>query len=250
MERLAVFFALLMASGAVAAATSSLPIPTSEWRAGVDYVIHTPAPVRAAQRGKILVVEAFSYTCIHCYRFEPYIRDWLKTRATEVEFVRVPSQWDAKHQAHARLYYVLHALGRGDLDQAVFDAIHRDKNPLFAGDEQGTRRMQADFATAHGIDRQAFENTYDSEAVKTRLAQAAAYYASYQLLATPGIVIQGRYVTDVSRIISDEVYSQNNEQRAFTRMVGIASYLTSLAKSDISHQNADLTATARKDSDR
>ena len=49
-----------------------------------------------------------------------------------VDFVRIPVIWGPVHRQHAKLFYTLQALGRGDLHTKVFDTIHRQDNLLAA----------------------------------------------------------------------------------------------------------------------
>ena len=43
--------------------------------------------------GKVEVLEVFSAGCPHCYALEPTIRQWLKTKPSYVQYVRVPVMW-------------------------------------------------------------------------------------------------------------------------------------------------------------
>lgn len=45
-------------------------------------------PVKTITGDKIEVRELFWYYCIHCYNLEPLINSWLKTKPSNVEFVR------------------------------------------------------------------------------------------------------------------------------------------------------------------
>ena len=80
-----------------------------------------------------------------------------------IEFVRMPVIWGPPHVQHARLYYTLQALRRGDLHSKVFDAIHQDGDMLAArtSDEQA-RALQLAFLKQHGVTEQQFNAAYDS----------------------------------------------------------------------------------------
>ena len=62
---------------------------------GSDYRrLARPVPVDAAA-GQIEVLEFFSYSCVHCYRFEPVMKDWMKTLPSNVVFKRTPVGFNA-----------------------------------------------------------------------------------------------------------------------------------------------------------
>ncbi len=62
---------------------------------GSDYRrLARPVPVDAAA-GQIEVLEFFSYSCVHCYRFEPVMKDWMKTLPSNVFVKRTPVGFNA-----------------------------------------------------------------------------------------------------------------------------------------------------------
>src|SRR5262245_22453249 len=63
------------------------------WQAGTNYtLIARPQPTNVAG-GKVEINEIFWYGCGHCYKLDPTLEDWKKTKAAYVEFVRVPVVW-------------------------------------------------------------------------------------------------------------------------------------------------------------
>jgi thiol:disulfide interchange protein DsbA len=107
--------------------------------------------------------------------------------------------WGPVHRAHARLYYTLQALQRSDLDKAVFESIHDQKNPMVGNDEQQTYSLQEKFAVAHGISADAFKKAYDSFTVSSNLARAEELTSRYHVDSVPRIIVNGKYVTDVGQ---------------------------------------------------
>ena len=120
----------------------------------------------------------------------------MKNKPEYVEFVRVPVMWGPVHRAHAKLFYMLRALNRADLDQKVFDTIHKDGNMLVSNDEQATRKMQQDFFKANGISAEDFNKAWDSFTVNSGLQRAEQLTERYKVQGVPVIVINGKYVTD------------------------------------------------------
>lgn len=139
--------------------------------------------------GKIEVLEFFFYTCPHCNTIEPMIEKWQKTLPDSVVFKSVPVAFNASMRDMQKLYYTLDALGRLDLQPAVFKAIH----------EQGKDLTQAkniiDWAAAQGMDRQAFTDTFNSFGVQTKVSRADELTKSYHVEGTPTIAVGGRYLT-------------------------------------------------------
>ena len=180
----------------LAAMPAEQQLPGGKWKAGVNYMPLVPAQPTNVPAGKVEVVEAFWYACPHCNALEPFIQSWLKNKPEYIEFVRVPVMWGPVHRAHAKLFYMLRALNRADLDQKVFDTIHKDGNMLVANDEQVTRKMQLDFLKANGVSVEDFNKAWDSFSVSTALQRAEQLGESYKVTGVPMIIINGKYTTD------------------------------------------------------
>jgi thiol:disulfide interchange protein DsbA len=94
-------------------------------------------------------------------------------------------------ELHARAYYTAEALGRLDaLRAAMFDEIHRRGNRL------GTREALAEFFGGFGVDAATFDAAFDSSAVDARMQRAVALNREYRVVATPTLVVAGRYSTN------------------------------------------------------
>jgi thiol-disulfide isomerase/thioredoxin len=63
--------------------------------AGHDYVV-LDAPQRQEVKGRIEVIEYFSWGCPHCYEFYPLLTRWLATLPKDVTFKRVNSVGQAQ----------------------------------------------------------------------------------------------------------------------------------------------------------
>jgi protein dithiol oxidoreductase (disulfide-forming) len=181
----------------LAAMPADQQLPGGKWKAGTNYVPLVPAQPTSVAPGKVEVVEVFWYACPHCNALEPFVQSWLKNKPEYIEFVRVPVMWGPVHRAHAKLFYMLRALKREDLDQKVFDTIHKDGNMLVSNDEQTTRKMQLDFLKANGVSVEDFNKAWDSLTVSTGLQRAEQLTDRYRVNSVPLIVINGKYTTDV-----------------------------------------------------
>jgi thiol:disulfide interchange protein DsbA len=182
----------------LAAMPSDQQLPVGQWKAGVNYTPLVPAQPTSVAPGKVEVVEVFWYACPHCYALEPFMQNWLKNKPDYVELVRVPVMWGPVHRAHAKLFYVLESLGRKDLHEKVFEAIHKEQKMLAANDEATTKKMELDFATANGIKAEDFNKAWDSFTVNSSLQRAEQLTQRYRVEGVPLFVVNGKYTTDVS----------------------------------------------------
>jgi thiol:disulfide interchange protein DsbA len=185
----------------IAALPSAGQLPAGKWVPGTNYKVIAPAQPTDASPGKVEVIEMFWYGCPHCFALDPIIESWRKNKAPYIEFVRVPVMWGEAHRAHARMFYTLQALGKlEELHAAVFNEIQSTGDSLYVpGDEQGTQRVQVQFARAHGVDPTDFLKAYSSFAVQTNLDKADELERRYKIDAVPTIVIDGKYETDVGQ---------------------------------------------------
>jgi len=175
---------------------------STPWRNGVDYITLLPPVVPAhVPQGKIEVVEAFSYECGVCFRFEPSMSRWLASKPEYVEFKRMHVVWRPMHLAHARLFYALKALGRDDLHGEIFNAIHVHENLLFVDeDNDRTFNLQLKFAIDHGVDAAEFTKTYNSEAVNADVEHAREFTRRYLVDSSPTIIVNGKYTSGIARV--------------------------------------------------
>jgi len=175
-------------------------LPAGKWVAGVNYRPLVPAQPTDAAPGKVEVVEVFWYACPHCYALDPFIESWRKSMPAYIEFKRVPVTWQPVHQSHAKLFYALQALGKeAAVHSEVFTEMNDRKNYMFAqGNERETLAAQTAFAKAHGISEADFTNAVNSFTVQTDMAKADDLVHRYRVEGVPLMVINGKYVTDVS----------------------------------------------------
>jgi thiol:disulfide interchange protein DsbA len=185
-------------------ASAALPEST-QWKAGTNYDVISPAEPTTVAPGKVEVLEVFWLGCPHCYALEPYLRAWLKTKPDYVQFVRVPVMWGPIHRAHARLYYALESLGGDELVEKVFTYIHNQEDQtgnesvLASNSQEDTFRQQQAWAVQNGINGDAFEKAYNSFYVNTQLQQADEITNAYQVQGVPFIAVDGKFATDVGK---------------------------------------------------
>lgn len=185
-----------------AAASLLLPAaPAAALTLGKDYrLVNPPQPTATGPRVEVL--EFFWYGCPHCRNLQPPLENWLKTAPADVEFKRVPTAFDASWLQLARTYFALEAMGLvGKLHQDLFAAIH-DQRTL---DPRALARDPAalfDWVGSKGVDRQKFVDTYNSFGVNSRTQRTLALTRNYDINGTPSIVVDGRYLTAPSMVLT------------------------------------------------
>jgi len=151
-------------------------------------------PLRQPQRTEVAankteVIEFFNFACPACYQMHRKIIAWAAKLPADVVFRRVPVGYAKPGWVPlARAFHALEATGDlGRLDTALFDAIHKDRQPLF--DEKAI----TDWMVKHGVESAKFTAAYNSFGVNTRIAQTDRMLISYEVGSVPTVVVDGRY---------------------------------------------------------
>jgi len=156
---------------------------------GQHYERVTP-PQPTASKDKVEVVEMFWYGCPHCYRLEPFVQRWLKTKPANVEFVRLPGVFRPSWEIHARAYYTAEALGVVDkVHVPMFEAIHEQKRNM-----DNEAAIMALFKE-HGVDEKDFKRVFNSFAVETKLRRARDMGGRYGANGVPTLIVNGKFRT-------------------------------------------------------
>lgn len=151
-------------------------------------------PLRQPQRTEVAankteVIEFFSFACPGCYQMHRKIIAWAAKLPGDVVFRRVPAGYaNPGWVPLARAFYALEATGDlSRLDTALFDAIHKERQPLF--DEKAITAWMV----KHGVDGAKFTAAFNSFGVNTRMAQNERMLVSYDVGSVPTVVVDGRY---------------------------------------------------------
>jgi thiol:disulfide interchange protein DsbA len=156
--------------------------------AGHDYVV-LPVPQRQAAKGKIEVIEFFSWGCSHCNEFYPLLNRWLATLPKDVTFTRVPvdlghPEWNTL----VRAYYALQSTGDvARLDPQIFEAIHKEHVSLY--DEKSITA----WVEKHGVNVAKFTEAFHSFSVNTSVGRSENTVVAYRVEAIPMMGVGGRY---------------------------------------------------------
>lgn len=165
---------------------------------GTHYQVIAPA-VPVADPKKIEVVELFWYGCPHCFHMEPLVAEWLKTKATDVDFHRTPAIFAQQWVPHARAFYAAEALGElTKLHRPLFDGLHQDKRRLFDEDSLVA------FAGEMGIDAQQFKQAFDGPTIDAKVKKAMLATRDYGIDGVPSFIVNGKYRITASMAGSQE----------------------------------------------
>ncbi|HXF77224.1 MAG TPA: thiol:disulfide interchange protein DsbA/DsbL [Usitatibacter sp.] len=158
-------------------------------QAGVPYVkLEPPQPTEG--NGKIEVIEFFWYGCPHCYRLEPSLNAWLKTKPADVVFKRVHALPSGSWLAHAKIFYTLEAMNLVDsLHDKVFDAIHKDNKNL------ASPKVLDEWLTANGVDPAKYHEVEKSFSVDSKLKRANQLTVAYKVDGVPRVFVDGKLYT-------------------------------------------------------
>lgn len=176
------------------------------------------------------VIEFFSYGCLHCYRIEPFIDDWLKTKESDVEFRREHVSWgNSAWTALARAFYVAQDLKLSSkIHDAMFQAIHRHKVNL--GREENLVKL---FDNVADVDPETFKEKYWSDDVQARMRDVHTKDRVWRIAShgTPSMVVGGKY------LVSKEMVDGDN-----SKVMPIVDFLIKKVRSEKSGSAADAAA--------
>lgn len=140
------------------------------------------------------VIEVFYYGCSHCYNLEPSLEKWLKTKPANVDFKRIPAVLNDQNWIFmAKVYFTAEELGiieKSHLE--FFHALHRDKKQLF------NLEAIAKFHSQFGATEQEFINTFKSFKIDQKTRQSQRLVQAYGLEGVPTLVVNGKYITDLT----------------------------------------------------
>lgn len=178
-------------AGLMAATAATAQAEATEYREGEHYQT-LPIPVDTRDPSKIEVVEVFSYGCIHCKNFQPFVDGWRESLADDVDFYRLPATFSKQWEVLAQLYYAAEALGVTDqVHEPIFTAIH-DRGVNLTD----PALMAELFEREAGVSADDFNKVFKSFSVRSRVQQAHARGMAYRLSGTPTVIVDGRYRVD------------------------------------------------------
>ncbi len=158
---------------------------------GIEYLKINPAVSTTVDKGQIEVVELFWYMCPHCFRFEPDINEWKKTKPKNVVFKRVPAIFSPRWRFFAKVYYTIKLLGIEDKIHAeLFNELHEKRARL------SNEAAMAKFIEKHaGIKKKKFMDVFNSFSVDAKVRKAEDLSKRYQAQGVPTLIVNGKWRT-------------------------------------------------------
>lgn len=172
-------------------AFTALPLQAAEYVEGTHYA-RLAVPVATQDPAKVEVVEVFSYACIHCKNFDPWIERWRAAQSEDVQFRRIPAVFNETWEILARAFYAADVLGVSEkVHTPLFEAIHDKGVDLLEPSLMATL-----FEDAAGVPQEQFEQVYNSMVLNARVANAHGLGLSYGISGVPTLIVGGRYRVD------------------------------------------------------
>ena len=184
---LALFAGIAAMSGCQAQDTPAPAAAKRQWEAGKDYaLINPPVPTNS---DKVVVTEVFSYACPHCAHYQPYADEIKAKLPAGAQFEFLPAVFQPAWEPFARAFYTAKSLGLVDkTHQALFDAVHRDHQPLRSIEDLANL-----FYSNYGANAGSFLSTATSFVIEGEMAQGAQRVKDYGVEATPTLIVNGKY---------------------------------------------------------
>lgn len=159
-----------------------------ELQPGREYIPINP-PLEGV-KGKIEVIEFFSYGCSHCNEFHPAISQWAAALPKDVSFRRVPVSFNRPEwQRLSRIYFAAELTGDlPKVDSAVFAAIHQQRM-VFKTDESVTN-----WIASTGADAKKFSDAMTSFSMQSKVLRADQEATSARISGVPALVVDGKYL--------------------------------------------------------
>jgi protein dithiol oxidoreductase (disulfide-forming) len=210
--------------GVLALFLTPLALAAQTWTEGRNFELITPAQQNHVAKGKVEVMEVFSYGCPGCNGFQPVIAALEHSLPANAQMVFLPASFNPQEDwvMLQRAYFTAQALGiAARTHQAIFDAVW--KNGELAIADPATRRLKnplpsiEDAAKCYerltGVKADTFLATARSFGVDLKMRGADAQIIAMQVPSTPCIVVNGKY-----RIIMDSLRSEDD-------LIGVVRYL-------------------------
>jgi thiol:disulfide interchange protein DsbA len=186
------------------------------WIEGTNYVVLHPAQPTTVPKGKVEVMEVFSYACPFCDKFQPVIHQLEHSLPHNAQMVFLPASfiptedWPMFQQA----YFAAQSLGIASrTHQAMYDAVW--KTGRLAIVDPATNRLKhplpsiEDAAQVYshltGVSPQKFLAAARSFGVATQMREADQQIIAMQVPGTPCIIVDGKY-----RITADSMKSNSD----------------------------------------
>jgi thiol:disulfide interchange protein DsbA len=184
---------------------------------GSDYVLVTPPQQTTVPKGKVEVMEVFSYGCPVCNAFQPLMDKLRRSLPPDAQVAYLPASFNNTAEdwpMFQRAYFAAQALGVAErTHQAMFDAVW--KTGELATSDYTTNRLKETqptleqaarfYARVAGVDPQKFLALANSFSIDSKMRAADAQIIAMHVSGTPTLIVNGKYrVTRDWRTSSDQ----------------------------------------------
>ena len=197
----------LLCAGLLCSFAASGPGLAAEPQAGRDF--KPISPPLASSKGKIEVIEFFSYGCPHCSDFHPFVSQWVARLPKDVSFRRVPVSFNRPEWARlSRVYHALEATGDlAKLDAAVFVALH-EQRVAFRTDE-----AVVSWAASKGADGKKLAEALTSFSMQSKVQRSDQEATAARISGVPALAVDGKF------LVNNEAASNHEELLKLTDAV-------------------------------
>jgi protein dithiol oxidoreductase (disulfide-forming) len=185
----------------------------TRWIEGTNYTVLDPAQPTTVPKGKVEVMEIFSYACPYCNKFQPIVHQLEHSLPRNAQMVFLPASfiptedWPMFQQA----YFAAESLGIASrTHQAMYDAVW--KTGELAIVDPATNRLKHPlpsiedaaqvYAHLTGVSPQKFLAAARSFGVATEMREADEQITAMQIPGTPAIVVDGKYRVEMDSLKS------------------------------------------------
>lgn len=160
-------------------------------RPGLDFeVLEVAQPTLSNVKGKIEVVEVFSYACGHCASFQPLISAWTKNLPVDVNFIYLPSMGQGSWERLARGFFAAESMKiQTRSHEALFKAIHVDHKISHSPSMEEITHFYA----SYGVSETKFLNAMMSKQVSEKAEKSKMFTIRTGANSTPTLVVAGKY---------------------------------------------------------
>ena len=181
------------------------------WTEGVQYSRIVPVQPTTVPKGKVEVLEVFSYGCPACNAFQPVVEKLRHALPANAQLTFLPAAFNPSEDwpMFQRAFLAAQALGIGErAHQAMYDAVW--KTGELGITQPGTNRLKnplpsiADaarvYARVAGVDAQQFVAMANSFAIDGKMRAADSQIVAMHVESTPTLIVNGKY-----RVVRDEL---------------------------------------------
>ncbi|MFH4415733.1 MAG: thiol:disulfide interchange protein DsbA/DsbL [Neisseriaceae bacterium] len=198
---------------------ASMTFAGSTIQEGKDYTLLSE-PIPAVDPSRVEIIEAFSYTCIHCQHFEPLLLNFFQQHAKQpITLRKVHVYWGNKFLNLIRLNVAVQENHVGNVaNSAIFKAILED------GVDLSQEINIINWLNAQtNFDGKQVAKTYQLASTQLKSREIAKLTKRYGFEATPTLVVAGKYKVNLAALTSE-----TDLERILTGLVELARRGTSI----------------------